>query len=55
MKNIVTGGCGFIGSHLIEKLVLTKKYNIKALVLYNFSNDIGWLKNLDKNILNNIM
>ncbi len=54
-KNIlITGSEGFIGSHLIEKLVLTKKYKVKALVLYNFGNDIGWLKTLDKNILNKI-
>ena len=55
IKNIlITGSEGFIGSHLIEKLVLSKKFNVKALVLYNFKNDIGWLKNLDKSILDNI-
>ena len=37
MKNIlVTGAEGFIGSHLVELLV-KKKYNVKALVFYNFS------------------
>jgi NAD dependent epimerase/dehydratase len=54
-KNIlITGSEGFIGSHLIEKLVLTNKFNVKALVLYNFKNDTGWLKTLDKKILKNI-
>ena len=54
-KNIlITGSEGFIGSHLIEKIVHTKKFNVKALVLYNFNNDIGWLKTLDKKVLNQI-
>ena len=46
-KVLVTGAEGFIGSHLVEKL-LSKKYNVKALVFYNSYSDIGWLKNINK-------
>ena len=42
-KILITGSEGFIGSHLIEKLVSTKKFEIKALVLYNSFNSFGWL------------
>jgi UDP-glucose 4-epimerase len=43
MKIIVTGGSGFIGSHLVERLV-KEKHNV--VVIDNFS--IGKVKNLDK-------
>ena len=43
MKSIVTGGAGFIGSHLCEKLV---KLGHEVIVLDNFS--IGRKSNLDK-------
>ena len=33
MKSIVTGGCGFIGSHLVEKLL---KNNHKVFIIDNF-------------------
>ncbi len=47
MKKIfITGSEGFIGSHLVERLV-KENYKVTALVKYNFKNDIGWLKNLD--------
>lgn len=39
----VTGSEGFIGSHIVEKL-LKNNYLVKALVLYNSFSDIGWLK-----------
>ena len=42
-KILITGSDGFIGSHLIEKLVSTKKFEIKGLVLYNSFNSFGWL------------
>ena len=42
-KILITGSEGFIGSHLTEKLVSTKKFEIKALVLYNSFNSFGWL------------
>jgi len=48
MKFIVTGGAGFIGSHLTEKLV---NNNHDVTVIDNFS--IGKKKNL-KNIINKI-
>jgi NAD dependent epimerase/dehydratase len=54
MKNIfVTGAEGFIGSHLVELLV-KKKYNVKALVFYNFSNSNGWLDHIHIKIRNKI-
>ncbi len=43
-KILITGSCGFIGSHLVERL--SKKYFIKALVFYNSFDDIGNLKYL---------
>ena len=43
MKNILlTGGDGFIGSHLAEALVRSG-YNLRAFVLYNSYNSWGWL------------
>jgi NAD dependent epimerase/dehydratase len=53
MKILVTGSEGFIGSHLIEALV-KKKYNVKALVLYNSFNSWGWLDSLSPEIKNKI-
>jgi len=49
----VTGADGFIGSHLVELLV-KQGAKIKALVFYNSWNEIGWLKDIPKNILDNI-
>ena len=43
MKVIVTGGAGFIGSHLSEKLVLNKK--IKKVIIIDHFKD-GSKKNL---------
>lgn len=45
MKNkiIVTGGCGFIGSHLCESLV-KNGYDVIAFDRYNISNNYGWLE-----------
>ena len=55
MKNkiLVTGSEGFIGSHLVEKLV-KEGFNIKALVYYNSFNSWGWLDTLEDKIKNNI-
>ena len=44
MRCVVTGGCGFVGSHLVEKLV---KLNHKVTIIDNLST--GSLKNI-KNI-----
>lgn len=45
MKVLVTGGDGFIGSHLTEMLV-SKGYSVKALTQYNSFNDWGWLEDV---------
>ena len=50
MKVLITGSEGFIGSHLVEKLV-KKKAKVTALVKYNYQSDLGWL---DKNLIKNI-
>ena len=42
-KILITGGCGFIGSNLVEHL-LKKGYSIKVFDKYNFNNDWGWLE-----------
>ena len=48
MKIFVTGSDGFIGSHLVEKLI-KKGHKVKALVQYNSFGSIGHLEYLDKN------
>ncbi len=48
-KILVTGSEGFIGSHLVEKL-LKLNYNVHALVQYNSFNSIGWLEDIDENL-----
>tara|TARA_B100001989_G_scaffold233262_1_gene193039 strand:+ start:1842 stop:2828 length:987 start_codon:yes stop_codon:yes gene_type:complete len=48
MKIFVTGACGFIGSHVVEKL-LRLNYKVKALTYYNARNSIGWLNQIQKN------
>jgi len=53
MNIFVTGACGFIGSHLVEKLV-KNNFNVKALTFYNNRNHYGWLENLDKRTLKNV-
>tara|TARA_B100000787_G_scaffold170170_1_gene164526 strand:- start:659 stop:1657 length:999 start_codon:yes stop_codon:yes gene_type:complete len=48
MKTIfVTGSEGFIGSHLIEKL-LKLNFKVKTFIQYNSFNSVGWLSNLKK-------
>jgi len=46
-KILVTGADGFIGSHLVERLV-DLGYNVKTFVFYNSFNSWGWLDSLDK-------
>ena len=43
MKILVTGGAGFIGSHLVEKLI---SQNHKIVIIDNLS--IGKFKNIKK-------
>tara|TARA_B100001057_G_scaffold274318_2_gene274589 strand:+ start:3517 stop:4518 length:1002 start_codon:yes stop_codon:yes gene_type:complete len=52
-KILVTGGGGFIGSHLIEKLV-KKGYLVKTIVPYNIDNSWGWIDTFDTTIKKNI-
>lgn len=56
MKNkkiLVTGADGFIGSHLVEELVI-QGYDVKAFVLYNSFNSWGWLEQSPKEIKKDI-
>ncbi len=52
-KILVTGSEGFIGSHLVEKL-LEKNCSIRAMTLYNSFNNWGWLESLDNKLIKEI-
>ena len=52
-KIFVTGGGGFIGSHLVEKLV-TLGHKVKTIVPYNIDNSWGWIDNFPNEIKQNI-
>ena len=43
-KILITGGCGFIGSNLVEYF-LNKNFKVVVLDKYNFTNNWGWLEN----------
>lgn len=45
-KVLVTGADGFIGSHLVERLV-ARGADVRALVLYNSFGHRGWLDTID--------
>ncbi|HZK61725.1 MAG TPA: NAD-dependent 4,6-dehydratase LegB [Anaerovoracaceae bacterium] len=53
MKALVTGADGFIGSHLVEKLI-EEGYQVRAFVFYNSFNTWGWLDTLPKEKLDMI-
>jgi len=50
---LVTGAGGFIGSHLVEKLVLNGS-KVRAVVRYNSRNDPGLLSLLPEDMLNQV-
>src|SRR3989338_2944443 len=52
-KVLVTGADGFIGSHLLERLV-AQGAKAKAFVYYNSFNSWGWLDTLPRQTLNKV-
>ena len=52
-KILVTGADGFIGSHLVERLV-DDGFQVKAFVYYNSFNSWGWLDSFPKEKLDKI-
>ncbi|MBF0554993.1 MAG: GDP-mannose 4,6-dehydratase [Nitrospirae bacterium] len=52
-KVIVTGACGFIGSHLVEALV-GLGVSVRAFVYYNSFNSWGWIDTFDDELKNKI-
>lgn len=55
MSNMVaiTGGEGFIGSHLVERLVV-EGYRVRAMVQYNSFASWGWLETLDDEVMRSV-
>ncbi len=50
---LVTGAGGFIGSHLVERLV-ADGHDVRAFVRYNGRGDLGFLDALDRDVRNSI-
>ena len=53
MKVFVTGADGFIGSHLVERLIKLG-HEVKAFTFYNFRGSNGWLDSIDKKLLKDL-
>ena len=49
-KILICGAGGFIGSHLVEKLV-TLGHKVKTIVPYNIDNSWGWIDNFPNEVL----
>jgi len=52
-KVLITGADGFIGSHLVERL-LAEGCRVKAFCYYNSFNSWGWLDGLSQDVLSQI-
>lgn len=52
-RTLVTGAAGFIGSHLVERLVAAGA-SVRAFVRYNSRNDHGWLESLPSAVLEDV-
>ncbi len=52
-RTLVTGAAGFIGSHLVERLVAAGA-SVRAFVRYNSRNDYGWLESLPSAALKDV-
>lgn len=50
---LVTGAAGFIGSHLVEALALSRA-QVRAFVRYNSRNNYGWLEELAPELLERV-
>ena len=53
MKILVTGACGFIGSHFVEKLA-SNGHHVTALSFYNARNSNGWLDHINPDLKSKI-
>ena len=53
MKVFVTGADGFIGSHLVQRLIKLG-HKVKAFTFYNFRGSNGWLDSIDKKLLKDL-
>lgn len=52
-KILITGSDGFIGSHLTEELI-RRGHDVRAFVLYNSYNSLGWLDHTEPEIKKNL-